>query len=167
MKIDLKTLNRLIIIVIIISTISIIFSFRNFTSGEIVGDVKSVHIKSADNEIDFYTEDQKYCKFLDLYFETFVENHGEEVYVSNSNLNINAYPLVVNITTQDNKKYSVLLREDQYDVSKVSFNDLEVRSRAKDIPTMSYLKTENSVNYYTVSGVSDDVLNAFINTAKY
>ncbi len=166
MKINRRTVNALIMVLIIATLLSLIFCLCKFTIGTIKRDVASVHITSVDGTIDSYTEDARQCKFLELYFDTFVASQEAPIYGEREKIDTSKFPLKINIVTNGGFEYSILLQENQYDIVRTSLNDIDENKRTKDIPTMSYLKTEGNINYFTIDGVSDDVLSAFITSIR-
>ncbi len=166
MRIKAKAINILIGVSIIICVVCVILSIREFSVGTIKRDVASVHTTSTDGTIDYFTENPRQCKFFELYFDTFDTNQGSFVKGIDYDIDINKYPLKIEISTFSGFEYVILLNENQYDVLKVSLNDLEDDMRLKDIPTMNYIKTVNNVNYFTIEGVSDAVLSTYISSLK-
>lgn len=159
-----KVLNRTINILMLISTISVIWSFRSFAVNTVEGNVESVHVTSKDGKIDFYTENASYCRFLELYFDTFVTTGYGELYLSEVDYDVDNYPVEINILTRFDEEFTVLLRESQYDASKQEVNEYEYYSREVHVPTMVFLETKDNINYFLIEGVSDQVLNLFINS---
>ncbi len=170
-----KILNRAINIVMLISTITLFASFRNINFGAVETNVKSVHVVSKDGDINFYTENASYCKFLELYFDSFVSKETEDVHQDQEqdqdqailNYDINSYPLEINIITRFGEKISVLLDQSQYEASLKPMDTNNNVQRSKSVPTMTYLITVGDVNYFVVNGTSDNVLNMFINSIDY
>ncbi len=167
MKIDRSTLNKIITFVIVITTLSVVFSFRRFIVGTIDRDVASIHAISLDGTIDYYTEDPKQCKFLELYFDTFVDSQEGALYSDDEKIYLSEYPFKIEVSTNSGFEYVVLFDKSQYDAVNENVEDLQTGGRSKNIPTMKYLKTEDGINYFTVNEVSDKVLNVFFSSLRY
>ncbi len=166
MKIDRKTVKTIITILIVTTAVAVLLSIGEFLTGTIKRDVASIHITSEDGIIDYYTENPRQCKFFELYFDTFVSSVNEQVFADSDSVDVNKFALTLYIKTFSGFEYVILLRENQYNLYEISLNDIEEDRRIKDIPTMKLVKSENNVNYFTIDGVSDNVLSAFITSMR-
>ncbi len=92
-----------------LAIIVIIVALVNINRSQNQNDIQSFRVIYLNEEKEIYSDDKRYCKFLEMYFDSFTIDtvHSDVVY--NKELISKLYPIKVEVSCANNREYVVYL----------------------------------------------------------